>query len=745
LWWPAGPSPHAVSNAALSVGLVGLVRPDALALALGDVIARHENLRMQIVGDSGEAVIIPARVTAAAPLPLEERSVSPASSATLHESVRRPFDLTSELPLRAHLLRTSPLAYTLHLVLHPIAFDAWSVRAFVTDLAHAYAARAGGRSPRWPGPAPQHSEYVAWRHGSEDDDADLDVETAPYARSSKHASRIEALAVRLNPGLHQRLVREAGRSRASLLMLMHAALAMTLPTFGIAGDCVVATMVARTDPRWRGMVGPVATRLLLRAETANAAPVGEVLARTRAIHLEAYASLARAGTQLSPDAPGAPRHDAAPPVTVMLHVQRRPRQEVTVRLPDVTISAASFSPSMEGCELALDFVERRGVDERCGGIEGTIRYRAELLPGNRSQSLMDALYGTLSHLASGADDPAAGRSQTRAESSGERADPSAEAPLFLTGQSAGSGALYQVARPRFAWSSVYLGYHPTHDQLIHLWERMLGVRHVGIFDDFADLGGTESMCEEMLRVVAAIFQQRVAAAPGGRVTIAALADELVRRVSPTQPFEAPGDGTTPPLWFLHGDYKGGGLYCRELCHYLPPAQRFIALPPRSDHGGFAETIEAMADEKLACLLQVQPDGPFHIAGYCVSGYVAYEIARRLTTMRRQVAALVLIDCHYRAPANTPAAGTDDFGRGGYDWFNYLSAARRYRPERWHGKVHLLSPAEQPFNGYDPVGDWRSLADEVAVRRIRGGHTTCITRYPESVASALDECMAGART
>ena len=124
--------------------------PSALGAALADVVGRHESLRTLFVAPEG----IPRQLV----IPVERAELGwqiidatgwPASrlGEAIDMTVRDPFDLATEIPLRARLFRVAEDEHVLVAVVHHIAADGWSITPLVGDLGVAYASRCAGRAP----------------------------------------------------------------------------------------------------------------------------------------------------------------------------------------------------------------------------------------------------------------------------------------------------------------------------------------------------------------------------------------------------------------------------------------------------------------------------------------------------------------------------------------------------------------------------------------------------------------------
>ncbi|MFF8646099.1 amino acid adenylation domain-containing protein, partial [Streptomyces sp. NPDC015345] len=302
--------PGAAYNVPSAVRLGGELDREALRLALGDVVARHESLRTVFAEDARGAyqVVLDADVEVPWTVAQVTEGELPERLAT---AARHAFDLSTEIPVSAALFELGPEDHVLLLLVHHIATDGWSLRPLVRDLTSAYEARVAGREPRWPALPVQYADFAVWQRellGSEDDpgslvsaqiaywrerlaglpaEIELPVDRSRPAVASYRGGRVDFV---LPVDVMERVAGFARESGASVFMVLQAALGVLLSRSGAGEDIPIGTPVAgRGDDAVDDLVGLFINNLVLRTDVSGDPTFRELLARVRETDLEAYA------------------------------------------------------------------------------------------------------------------------------------------------------------------------------------------------------------------------------------------------------------------------------------------------------------------------------------------------------------------------------------------------------------------------------------------------------------------------
>ncbi|WP_425424389.1 amino acid adenylation domain-containing protein [Streptomyces lushanensis] len=292
-------------NFPLVFRLRGTLDLAALRAALRDVTARHEALRTRFEEHEGEPYqrIVPAEE--ADPSFTVTDCAEEDLPARVEEAQRRPFDLGTELPVRAEVLRLGPADQVVALVLHHITTDEWSDRPFLADLGFAYTARAAGRAPEWERDLPvQYADYTLWQNRLLDEVGERQLahwtETLrdlpeklelplDRERPDRFTGRAGVVRAELPAATGTALRELSGAQGVSLFMLFQAATATLLHRLGAGDDIPLGAPIAgRTDSALDDLVGFFVNTLVLRTDLSGDPAFTELLSRVRESALAAF-------------------------------------------------------------------------------------------------------------------------------------------------------------------------------------------------------------------------------------------------------------------------------------------------------------------------------------------------------------------------------------------------------------------------------------------------------------------------
>jgi amino acid adenylation domain-containing protein len=210
-------------------------------------------------------------------------------------------------------------------------------------------------------------------------------------------------------------------------------------------------------------------------------------------------------------------------------------------------------------------------------------------------------------------------------------------------------ALPEPDRQRLEPESGYAGPRDgLETMLVRLWEKLLGVKPVGIRDDFFDLGG-----HSMLAVRLFVELERTTGKNPPLATLfrAPTVEKLAAILREGQGGKEWSSlvtiqpaGANPPFFCIHGA-GGNVLLYRDLARHLGPDQPFYGLQAQGLDGRrpFLTRIEDMAAHYIREIRLCEPYGPYYLGGYCLGGTIAFEMARQLEAVGEEVALLALFD------------------------------------------------------------------------------------------------------
>ncbi|MFC9514919.1 amino acid adenylation domain-containing protein [Nocardiaceae bacterium NPDC056970] len=301
-------SGSAAYNFPIVLRLRGELDPEAFTAALADVVARHEVLRTVFGEHGGEPVQV--ILDAARPDVTVLDAAPEQAPALVAAAVGRPFDLATEIPVRATVIRVGDGEQVLALVLHHIATDEWSDRPFLRDLMVAYAARTQGAAPEWAPLPVQYADFTLWQRALLGDPSDADslltrqldywhgvLDGAPEelvlpvdrTRPARPSFVGGAIELDLDAATTRALRTVARAYGASMFMVLHAASAALLQRLGAGDDLPLGAPVAgRTEQGLDDLVGFFVNTVVLRTDVSGDPTFVELLARVKTLDLAAF-------------------------------------------------------------------------------------------------------------------------------------------------------------------------------------------------------------------------------------------------------------------------------------------------------------------------------------------------------------------------------------------------------------------------------------------------------------------------
>lgn len=665
-----GPAPYAFHPA---TRLRGPLDVRALEQALNEMLRRHEALRTTFAeADNGLVqVIAPYRPRTLRVIDLSELSAERREEELgrrIDAEAQRPLDLVNGPLMRVELLKLAADEHVVVAGMHHIVYDGWSMAVFFRELMTAYLAFAAGLPSPLPEPLIQYADFAVWqRQRLQGECYDAlrrywmkQLENLPLLELPTDRPRPEvrttrgATCERELPNPLCRAVVQLGASEgATLFMTLLAAFQTLLHRYSGQEDFAISTPVAgRLRPELEDVIGCFLNDLVVRADLAGDPSFRELLARVRETVLQAF------------------DHQEMPFMRLVqeLNPSRNPGRCTLVETELILQNAppkADDLPGLDWSELeAQDTVESADADlslvalEHNNGISLVLCYHTDLFDQATAERMLEHFEVVL----------AAATTNPEVRLS-ELVLPDVPQPVPTTVSRA-------VGRNRPSSSSKEPSFVPPRSEVEHRlatqWAEMLQADRVGIEDDFFALGGDSLLAVRMMmrlrdafrvdipaatlfltptiaglaRHIEAAQRQRLDSAawgPPATVSNASIwrppATDGMRSLVALQPC-----GSAAPLFCVHG--LGG-----HVTSFLPLALGLDNLRPvyglqalgleagQQPHDG----IEAMAEFYLNEIRQVQPAGPYVLAGWSMGGLIALEAARQLAANGEKVALVAMFD------------------------------------------------------------------------------------------------------
>jgi aspartate racemase len=264
--------------------------------------------------------------------------------------------------------------------------------------------------------------------------------------------------------------------------------------------------------------------------------------------------------------------------------------------------------------------------------------------------------------------------------------------------------------------SAYEALAPRNDvekRLLAIWQKVLGTTSADIRQDFFELGGHSLLAARLLARIEKEFGRSLSLAfVFQSPTVEQMAESLLtagqtlreRAIVTIQPH-----GSQAPLFWVRG-----GPRFRLLAQRLAGDRPFLGLDlPFTDGSRLPVPyrFEDIAALLIRVMREVQPKGPYYIAGLCVNAVIAYEIAQQLVRDGEEVALLAMLDAHNQAYYKNPFKDGRYTSRVKYHLSNLLKL------DASETSAYLLDRLDEARRKIERVA-WRLTSDHSGEERLR---------------------------
>ena len=227
-------------------------------------------------------------------------------------------------------------------------------------------------------------------------------------------------------------------------------------------------------------------------------------------------------------------------------------------------------------------------------------------------------------------------------------------PFTSNGKADREQLINSISKDESAATSV----EPTtpYEKTIHeIWKRVLHHDSINIYDNFFELGGNSIMGVQMLSLLKKETDKHISYIQLNQYPNIASLAKLFDRPSlidiPNILIAIKPEGTKPPLYLING---GGLVYDGffNLSDGLDADQPVYGFQSNgyNNQGKLFESIEEIATYYVNSILREGANTPYCLAGFSLGGVIAYEMAKQLKALGKEVKLLVTIDGLTRDPS-----------------------------------------------------------------------------------------------
>jgi thioesterase domain-containing protein/acyl carrier protein len=635
-------------NLPFAFHLQGVLNVPALDQSLTEILNRHAAFRTTITVVDGQprqalAPLAPTNLAVVdlQGLPESERLTKAKQQA--QTEAQRPFDLTAAPLMRAKLWQLGESEHLLVLTVHHIAFDGWSEGLLWRELTTLYASFSKGQPSPLEALPIQYHDYAHWqrqwmqgellerlvnywKEQLKDCTGEMPL-PVDHPRPIPQRRPAQQLFFSISPELTAQLKVLSRKEGATLFAVLLSAFKVLLHHYSEQDQVLVCTPIANRNRKpLQQVMGYFVNLLALRTDLSGNPSFRALVGRVRQGVTGAYAHQDLPVQQVVSNLGGV----QIPLSQVMFVLQNMPSHALD--LEGVAVSRWELDSGTADFDLALTLVEHEGM------LTGKCSYNAELFEAGTVTALLQHFETVLKRCVTAPDESIAQLLPLN------EADRQRLRENRLASQASQRPQKQEYLAPR----------NDIEQQLVAMWQQVLGVQQVGVRDNFFDLGGYSLLAAKLLSDIEKTFGKNLTLTDVFQApTVEQLAQILIQEkrspslsaLIPIQP-----NGSKPPLFAIH--YLGTNMrWYRPLAQHLGLDQPIYGLIDRVAIQNVLNTKQASSTlqvEELAAyyikeMRTFQPEGPYRMSGISFGGTIAFEMARQLHQQGQEVSLIALLD------------------------------------------------------------------------------------------------------
>jgi len=394
---------YIVSNAQR---LTGELNVSVLQQSLDAIVSYHEALRTNFIKSLDGS---PIQVIGT-PRPVELKLINVTREEVeclLNQEAQRPFNLESDLMLRATLLQINEQEHILLLIMHHIASDGWSMGILWQQLAAVYEAFLN----RKPSPLPklpiQYADFAVWQHqwlSGEVLSSQIDYWKTQLAGASTvlelptdrprppvQTYQGAAQSLMLPQNLSASLTELSHQEGVTLFMTLLAAFGTILHRYTGQEDILIGSPIAgRNRSEIEGLIGFFINTVVLRTNFSGNPSFRLLLSRVRQMALDAYAHQDMPFEKLVEELQ--PERDTSRNPLFQVWFNMLNLRDIQLELPGVAVEPVSMLETASKFDLTLY------VTEQNHGIQIDLVYNTDLFAPERMMEMLHQYHHLLNQI-----------------------------------------------------------------------------------------------------------------------------------------------------------------------------------------------------------------------------------------------------------------------------------------------------------------------------------------------------------